>query len=284
MMRVRVKNSSYPHCNKLIFNVFSVVSFLFTCFFAVSVFAYGGQRPEDQTQEKGMNSLGIHFGGNSVVNIEFNECNWGEHSYLDQYGVCRCEQGYENQNGECVKTRYCAKTNKVGVCKKGGWKSCDYDSSGNKIIGIPNAKGACAESENDHVVCESTNKYGACDEWISCPKTAEYHNIIGTPDAMFPCCNEFPTYCEKYNQEGKCVSWKCKYACSPDYLSVCEDAESCSQQGGYWCDMDVVMYDTDGVSVLNRQKWTDCVSSAEECCPAGYVKNASYGNLCERWL
>ncbi|MBQ3695891.1 MAG: hypothetical protein II938_02855 [Alphaproteobacteria bacterium] len=195
---------------------------------SASAFAFGGNfRTKATRSDFGVTSVGIHYGGKNQADVDF-ECN-GKHEKKDIYGICTCEAGYRKENNVCVEDicetddecqegvcvdktchsyNYCVETDSNGYCLK--WQYCAYESSGNKILGIPNADGGCAATENHRVVCLDTNPSGVCDSWIEpCLKNDEYHEIIGTPMARSFCCDSGHAFCAYTNDKGQCTYWNC---------------------------------------------------------------------------
>ena len=201
--------------------------FIITLSLATSAFAFGGHhhRYRRESAALGVDAVGFHYGGDGEPDIVFGECNWGDHSYMDEKGVCQCEEDYELQDKTCVKKLddYCKKTNASGDCVE--WAKCEYESSGDIIVGIPDADGGCAEDNKHKIVCLDTNDDGLCVSWNEpCLKTDEYHEIIGTPNARSFCCDSGTAHCDYYDDQNQCVLWNCKKTCSVE-----TDWQYCSQ-------------------------------------------------------
>ena len=77
-------------------------AFLLVFFVSTEVSAFGGRRAGYyEALEKGLDSFGIHYGGNTQVDIKF-ECE-DKNATPDIHGVCKCNAGYKDENGVCVK-------------------------------------------------------------------------------------------------------------------------------------------------------------------------------------
>ncbi len=197
--------------------------------FSSHAYAFGGGHSEGQADfwGNGVDAIGAYFGGKEKAKVDFSaQCDAEHNKQYDIHGVCKCVYGYEQKGNECVKSacagcnngvcinqvcyeyNYCQRTDSNGTCVQYGY--CPYESSGNKIVGVPDAEGGCALNENYRVVCLDTDAKGRCIHWGEpCEKGDEYHEIIGIPDARSFCCDPGYAYCTHYNEDNKCTYWDC---------------------------------------------------------------------------
>ena len=160
----------------MILNIFLFILFLFIS--VSSALAFGGSRKGfiDDSFYNGVHAIGIHWNG--------------------------------PEQPTSTKTIYCEHTNNTGTCTS--WAECPYESSEDKIVGIPWADGGCAPDENHRVVCLDTAD-GVCDSWAEpCLKTDEYHELINVKGlARSFCCDIGHSYCASTNDLGQCNFWDC---------------------------------------------------------------------------
>ena len=187
--------------------------------FSTAVFAFSGSRSAEPNARirYGVDSIGIHFNGKKLTPCK-NDTDCSN-------GVC-FEHGCHDYN-------YCLNTDDDGECTK--WDYCPYESSGDKIVGIPNADGGCAPDLDHRVVCLDTDEEGNCNSWAEpCLRTDEYHEIIGTPNARSFCCDPGTSHCDRYNNAHKCIRWGCGYTCSADTNYQFCNQDECAELGSHF--------------------------------------------------
>ena len=198
-----------------------------------------------------------------------------------------CKEGWAKGSTEplwrCMKGVYCLKTNWAGECENWGTCPLNMNSSGDKIVGVPNAIGACTDTSDKNIVCGRTNAQGACEEWISCLKNVKVHNIVGTPNAYQSCCTEGEMFCQNYD-DNTCTRWDCG-SCSSDTPQFCHSAAECTEIGYTHYDSEHGCYNCqDTKNYTNSSPQTDAGCSDDNpICGAGTGINAAsnnYGNKC----